>query len=182
MGGLEMASRPLLPLLVRLGPALEVAANFSPPPVGGRQAVPVLLALGYAGVLRRLRSAARNSDQEATFGYCLSNTRRWRSVMPPQTPNSIWLSSASARHSATTGQCRQIAAAFLCAAPRTKSSSGSVERHRAFDTHAIRPSAILPMWAAASMLDTPSRGVRPPAMTIPARFRGVCPPTSRSAG
>ena len=59
----------------------------------------------------------------------------------PQTPNSIWLSSASARHSAMTGQCRQMTAAFLCAAPRTKNSSGSVVRHRALDTHAIRASA-----------------------------------------
>src|ERR1700758_5194327 len=34
--------------------------------------------------------------------------------MPPQTPNSTRLSSASARHSATTGQCRQITVAFVC--------------------------------------------------------------------
>jgi hypothetical protein len=59
----------------------------------------------------------------------------------PQTPNSIWLSGASARHSVMTGQCRQMTAAFLCAAPRTNNSSGSVERHRALDTHAMRASA-----------------------------------------
>jgi hypothetical protein len=44
-----------------------------------------------------------------------------------------------------TGQCRQIIAAFFCAAPGTNSSSGSVERHRALDTHAMRA------WAAGMM-------------------------------
>src|ERR1700753_3911223 len=61
--------------------------------------------------------------------------------MPPQTPNSTLLSSASAPHSCITGQCRQITAALRCAAPRTKSSSGSAARHRALDTHALRDSA-----------------------------------------
>ena len=89
----------------------------------------------------RSRWAAKKSDQESTSGCRLSNARRWRSVMPPQTPNSISLSSASARHSATTGHGRQITAAFRCAAPRTKSSSGSVERHRARATHAVRLSS-----------------------------------------
>ena len=85
--------------------------------------------------------SGENSAHETTSGCCLSSARRWRSVMPPQTPNSTRLSSESAAHSAMTGQCRQITAALLCAAPLTKSSSGSVERHRALDTHARRPSA-----------------------------------------
>ena len=54
-----------------------------------------------------------------------SSARRSRSVMPPQTPNSTWLSSASARHSVRTGQPRQIALARFCAAPCTNSASGS---------------------------------------------------------
>src|SRR5579875_2584953 len=61
--------------------------------------------------------------------------------MPPHTPNSTRLSRASAPHSNITGQCRQITAALRCAAPRTKSSSGSAARHNAFDTHAMRASA-----------------------------------------
>jgi hypothetical protein len=39
------------------------------------------------------------------------------------------------------GQCRQMTAAFHCAAPRTNNSSGSVARHCAIDTHAMRASA-----------------------------------------
>ena len=88
--------------------------------------------------VRSVRRAAKNSDQEFTSGCCLSNARRWRSVMPPHTPNSIWLSSASARHSMATGHDRQIAAACLCAAPRTNRSSGLVKRHRACDTQPMR--------------------------------------------
>jgi len=61
--------------------------------------------------------------------------------MPPQTPNSTLLSSASAPHSCITGQCRQITAALRWAAPRTNNSSGSVALHSAFDTQAIRSSA-----------------------------------------
>jgi hypothetical protein len=48
------------------------------------------------------------------------------------------LSSASARHSAATRHGRQIAAACLCAAPRTNRSSGLVKRHRACDTQPMR--------------------------------------------
>src|SRR5262249_24634736 len=50
-------------------------------------------------------------------------------------------SRASAAHSVMTGQCRQITAAFLCAAPLTNSSSGSVVRQRALATHALRASS-----------------------------------------
>src|SRR5215213_8803373 len=55
--------------------------------------------------------------------------RRSRSVMPPQTPHSILLSRASARHSVRTGQPEQSFLALFWAAPRTKSSSAGVSRH-----------------------------------------------------
>src|SRR4051812_25676446 len=100
------------------------------------------------GVLAGLR---KYLAQESTSGCRFSSARRSRSVMPPQTPNSIWLSSASAAHSAMTGQCRQMAAAFLCAAPRTNSRSGSVARHRALDTHAMRASAVEVVFAVEIM-------------------------------
>ena len=38
-------------------------------------------------------------------------------------------------------QCRQMAAALRCAFPRTNSSSGSLERHRACDTQSVVVSA-----------------------------------------
>jgi len=98
--------------------------------------------IGYAGspTLRCLPWEAKNSDHESTSGCCLRNARRWRSVMPPRhrTPSGC---QARQRGTVTTGQCRQMTAAFLCAAPRTNNSSGSVERHRAHDTHAMRASA-----------------------------------------
>ncbi len=98
---------------------------------------------GNAGTtaLRCLPRAAKNWPHDTISGCLLSSARRWRSVMPPQTPNSIRLSSASAAHSAITGQWRQTTAAVFCAAPRTKNSSALVERHRAFDTHASRDSS-----------------------------------------
>src|SRR5262245_40499475 len=51
--------------------------------------------------------------------------------MPPQTPNSIRLSRASARHSVRTGQPRQISFARFCAAPCTNNASGSALRQAA---------------------------------------------------
>src|SRR5689334_10426678 len=51
--------------------------------------------------------------------------------MPPQTPNSILLSSASARHSYRTGQPRQIRFATFCSAPWTNNASGSPFRQAA---------------------------------------------------
>ncbi len=100
----------------------------------------------------RFLRLSKKSAHETTSGCCLSRALRWRSVMPPQTPNSTLLSNASAPHSCITGQCRQITAALRCAAPRTKSSSGSVVRHSAFETQAIRSSASTlrsTVWAAA---------------------------------
>ena len=69
--------------------------------------------------------------QEVTFGRRRSSARRSRSVIPPHTPHSMSLSSASARHSVRTGQPAHICLARFCAAPRTKSSSGRVSLHRA---------------------------------------------------
>ena len=72
-----------------------------------------------------------SSRHEVTSGRRRRSARRSRSVIPPQTPNSIPLSSASARHSVRTGQPRQINLARFCAAPWTNSSSGSVPLHAA---------------------------------------------------
>jgi hypothetical protein len=51
--------------------------------------------------------------------------------MPPQTPNSVRLSSASARHWASTGHALQTALASCWAFPRTNSASGSCPVHLA---------------------------------------------------
>ena len=75
----------------------------------------------------RCRAARR---QEVTFGRRRSSARRSRSVIPPQTPNSTRASRASARHSVRTGQPWQISLAWFCAAPWTKSSSGSAVRQQ----------------------------------------------------
>lgn len=110
----------------------------------------------------RLRRFSKKSDHERTSGFCLSRALRWRSVMPPHTPNSTLLSNASAPHSCITGQWRQITAAFRCAAPRTNSSSGSVVRQSALDTQATRSSASTlcntPLAAAMLVLRAAGRG------------------------
>src|SRR5262245_7731560 len=77
-----------------------------------------------------VRAASSTARQEA-FGRRRSSARRSRSVMPPHTPHSIWLSSASARHSVRTGQPVHSCLALFCSAPRTKSSSGCACRHAA---------------------------------------------------
>ena len=43
-------------------------------------------------------SAWNSARQDTTAGRSLSKARCWRSVIPPQTPNSVWLSRESARH------------------------------------------------------------------------------------
>ena len=72
------------------------------------------------------------------LGCCLSRPALTL-VMPPQTPNSTRLSGRR-RHSAMTGQCRQMTAALRWAAPARR-----VRRDRspaaAFDTQVIRASA-----------------------------------------
>ena len=71
-------------------------------------------------------SPSRKADfHEVMSGRLRSRARRSRSVMPPQTPNSVRLSRASARHCARTGHVLQTAFASCCALPRTKSASGS---------------------------------------------------------
>src|SRR4051812_20284462 len=77
-----------------------------------------------------VRAASSTARQEA-FGRRRSSARRSRSVMPPHTPHSIWLSSASARHSVRTGHPVHSCLALFCSAPRTKSSSGCACRHAA---------------------------------------------------
>ena len=64
-----------------------------------------------------------------TFGRRRSRARRSRSVIPPQTPNSMRLSSASARHSVRTGQDMQTVLTRFWAAPWTNRVSGSAVRH-----------------------------------------------------
>ncbi len=83
-----------------------------------------------AGVSACSRAVSRTARHEA-FGRRRSRARRSRSVMPPQTPHSIWLSSASARHSVRTGQPVHSCLALFCSAPRTKSWSGCEARHAA---------------------------------------------------
>jgi hypothetical protein len=131
--------------------------------------------------LRCLRWAAKSLAQESTSGCCLSSACRWRSVMPPQTPNSIWLSSASARHSAMTGQCRQITVAFRCAAPPT--NQRRVRRDRLSDTapsppHAMRPSPELLNNACRHLFQQP---VLCPRCSACGRSNGEprAPPTAR---
>ena len=77
------------------------------------------------------RAVSSSRRQEVTCGRRRSSARRSRSVIPPQTPNSIRLSRASARHSVRTGQARQMALARFWAAPCTKRASGSLERQAA---------------------------------------------------
>ena len=79
------------------------------------------------------RAVSSRRRQDVTFGRLRSSARRSRSVMPPQTPHSIWLSRASARHSVRTGQPAQSCLARFWAAPRTNSSSGRLWLHEAFE-------------------------------------------------
>ena len=76
------------------------------------------------------RASAKSSAQDSTSGRRRSSARRSRSVIPPQTPNSIRWSSACARHSVRTGQTRQKCRASRCLRPVTKRSSASDVRQR----------------------------------------------------
>ena len=89
------------------------------------------------------RAVSSSVRQDGTFGRRLSSARRSRSVIPPHTPNSTWLSSASARHSVRTGHPMHTALALFCAAPCTNRSSGSLARHRAFLDQSTDHSAII---------------------------------------
>ena len=86
--------------------------------------------------LQRLRRrpavrAVSSTERQEAAGLRRSRARRSRSVMPPHTPHSIWLSSASARHSVRTGQPVHSCLALFCSAPRTKSWSGVAARQAA---------------------------------------------------
>src|SRR3954468_20700441 len=69
--------------------------------------------------------ALRADFHDVMSGRLRSKARRSRSVMPPQTPNSVLLSRASARHCARTGHVLQTAFASCWALPRTNNASGS---------------------------------------------------------
>src|SRR6185369_16379361 len=111
--------------------------------------------------------------QEVTFGRRRSSARRSRSVMPPQTPHSIWLSSASARHSVRTGQPVHSCLALFCSAPRTKSSSGCAFRHAALGVqssiHICLPCHLRENLCALRVAGRLSRGPEP----FPPRRRKV---------
>src|ERR1700760_4090571 len=77
------------------------------------------------------RARSSRSRHEVTPGRRRSSARRSRSVIPPQTPNSIPLSSASARHSVRTGQPRKISLARFFPVPWTNNSAGAVALHAA---------------------------------------------------
>ena len=64
---------------------------------------PLAAAAGAYPTERALR-LSKKSVHDTISGCCLSRALRWRSVMPPQIPNSTLLSSASAPHSCITGQ------------------------------------------------------------------------------
>src|SRR5690606_30540312 len=76
-------------------------------------------------------AVSSSARHDRTSGRRRSRARRSRSVIPPQTPNSIRLSRASARHSVRTGQPRQMSLARFCAAPCTNRASGSALRQAA---------------------------------------------------
>ena len=71
----------------------------------------------WGGMTERERRALLRRRPDVTSGLRRSSARRSRSVIPPQTPNSMPLSSASARHSVRTGQPRQMSLARFWAAP-----------------------------------------------------------------
>jgi anion-transporting ArsA/GET3 family ATPase len=111
------------------------------------------------------RARSSSSRQEVTSGRRRSSARRSRSVIPPQTPNSIPLSSASARHSVRTGQPRQISLARFCAAPWTNSSSGSVPLHAARVVQSV-----IHMCPLLLIVEHE----RPTVVSMGLRFRGQC--------
>jgi hypothetical protein len=95
-----------------------------------------------AGDSTLVRAVSRMERHEEP-GRRRSSARRSRSVIPPQTPHSIWLSRASARHSVRTGQPAQTCLALFCSAPRTKRASGVSPLHAAraaqSSTHMVIP-------------------------------------------
>ncbi len=89
--------------------------------------------------------------QDVTLGRLRRTARRSRSVMPPQTPHSISLSSASARHSVRTGQPAHTSFARCCSAPRTKSSSGDACLHTAAEAQSSFHIRVFPSLAFPTM-------------------------------
>src|SRR5919107_6180713 len=95
---------------------------------------PALMGCAVVGDAAPVRAVSRTARHLA-FGLRLRRARRSRSVIPPQTPHSIWFSRASARHSAFTGQPAQSFLALFCSAPRTNSWSGDDARQAAWLAH-----------------------------------------------
>src|SRR5699024_4786284 len=87
---------------------------------------------------------------DSTEGARRNNARRSRSVIPPQTPYWIRLSSASTKHSNRTGQSKQISRACRCAAPRTNNSSGERWAHNARRVHSSSNLAFIPHLSSSS--------------------------------
>lgn len=94
-------------------------------------------AAGAAGLFGDRPS--RRGRQETTSGRRDRIVRRWRSVNPPHTPNSIRLLSASTAQSSRTGHRSHTRFARCCAAPCTKSWSGSPPRQAPNSAHGIPP-------------------------------------------
>src|SRR5690606_18230916 len=108
-------------------------------------------------------AVASRSRQEVTSGRRRSSARRSLSVIPPQTPNSMRLSSASARHAVRTGHPRQISFALFCAAPWTNTASGSTPRQAAREVQSVIHMCFDPTPLRWSVVLRPTgAGVEPP--------------------
>ena len=91
------------------------------------------------------------SVHDFTCGRLRSRALRSRSVIPPQTPNSMRLSSASARHSIFTGQPPQICLTLFCAAPAQTSRQDQSRGMQPGNSRRSRSALVLPL----SALKTP---------------------------
>lgn len=121
-------------------------------------------------------SLAKNAAQSVTCGFLRRSARRWRSVSPPHTPNSTRFSNASTRQRMSTGQSLQIAAAFRCSAPCTKSASGSISLHSARMTHSPRVAGVFVFCTGAGA------GVRPKGFLVRSRINEVVMESSSRCG
>lgn len=144
---------------VRRSVRLSGCVSFGP---ACRPVQPAMAAV--AGVRWFFNAASKTARQLRTCEWRRSSARRSRSVMPPHTPNSIRLSSASARHSNLTGHDRHTRLAMFCSAPCTNNASGSPSRHAASAAHSAfspitqdpplgppaEPCRARPVWAGAA--------------------------------
>lgn len=103
--------------LRRIGEAMnrmDVRSALSPCVEGQQMLVSVRVSPWFAS---RSSAASKTRLQLLTSGCLRSRARRSRSVIPPHTPNSTRLSSASARHSIRTWQPLHTFFATFCSAP-----------------------------------------------------------------